>query len=74
MGSRFFVAPGLASMGDGLTKKYKVDKLVYFESTNDMRVAIEREKQIERWRREKKIALIESVNAAWRDLYDELCH
>ncbi|MGO9480821.1 MAG: GIY-YIG nuclease family protein [Candidatus Kryptoniota bacterium] len=59
---------------DGFTKRYNVDRLVYYEETNDVRSAIEREKQIKRWRREKKIALIEGVNAGWRDLYDELCH
>lgn len=54
-------------MLDGFTKRYNVDRLVYYEETNDVQAAIEREKQIKRWRREKKIALIESVNAAWRD-------
>ena len=58
---------------DGFTKRYNVDRLVYYEETNDVWAAIEREKQIKRWRREKKIALIESMNAAWRDLYEELC-
>jgi putative endonuclease len=41
---------------------------VYYESTNDVHVAIEREKQIKAWRREKKIELIERVNPAWQDL------
>ncbi len=38
---------------DAFTKRYNVDKLVYYEETNDVRLAIEREKQIKKWRREK---------------------
>ncbi len=57
---------------DGFTKRYKVDRLVYFESTNDVRVAIEREKQIKKWYRKWKIELIESQNPEWKDLYEEL--
>ncbi len=45
---------------DGFTKKYKTHILVYFEETSDVRVALEREKQIKGWTRAKKIALIES--------------
>lgn len=60
-------------MVDGFTKRYNVDKLVYYEETNDVRVAIQREKQIKKWRREKKIVLIERENAGWRDLYEEVC-
>jgi len=43
---------------DGFTKKYNVHKLVYFESTSDVRSAIAREKQLKGWRREKKNALV----------------
>ncbi len=57
---------------DGFTRKYHVKKLVYYETTNEVIVAIAREKQLKKWRREKKIALIESMNPAWKDLYDEL--
>jgi len=53
---------------DGFTKKYKIDKLVYFEETNDINAAISREKQIKGWLRKKKIALIESLNPDWNDL------
>lgn len=53
---------------DGFTKLYQIDRLVFFESTNDVRVAIEREKEIKKWRREKKIALIETINPLWADL------
>lgn len=47
---------------DGFTKKYNLTKLVYYESTDDVRSAIGREKQIKGWLRAKKIALIESMN------------
>ena len=52
----------------GFTSKYNVRRLVYFESTSDVRVALQREKQIKGWRRERKIALIESANPGWDDL------
>jgi putative endonuclease len=52
----------------GFTSKYGLDRLVYFEEHSDIRVAIDREKQIKSWRREKKVVLIESVNSQWRDL------
>ena len=50
---------------EGFTKKYNVNKLVYFEETKDVNEAIAREKEIKGWRRSKKVALIESVNPAW---------
>ena len=57
------------------TSKYKVHRLVYCEETDDISAAIAREKQLKRWLRERKIALIESVNPDWADLsegwYDE---
>jgi putative endonuclease len=52
----------------GFTKKYKITKLVYFEKTSDVITAIEREKQIKGWNREKKITLIESMNPDWQNL------
>jgi putative endonuclease len=52
----------------GFTSKYHLHKLVYFETTSDVHVAIAREKQIKGWRRSRKISLIESVNPDWRDL------
>src|SRR5262249_34291990 len=52
----------------GFTSKYLIDRLVYFETTNDVRAAIAREKEIKGWRREKKVRLIESVNPDWKDL------
>ena len=54
------------------TSKYDVYKLVYFEQTNDVKVALEREKQLKGWRRSKKNALIESMNPEWKDLYPDL--
>jgi len=53
---------------NGFTAKYNVNKLVYFDFTNDVRNAIEREKQIKGWSREKKNKLVESINPEWRDL------
>ena len=52
----------------GFTKKYNVDRLVYFEETNSIHNAIAREKQIKGWTRAKKILLIESLNPKWNDL------
>jgi len=52
----------------GFTSKYAIDRLVYFDTTPDVRAAIAREKQIKKWRREKKVALIESKNRNWKDL------
>ena len=52
----------------GFTEKYNVTDLVYYESTNDVRAALEREKQLKGWLRKKKIALVESMNSEWRDL------
>jgi len=53
---------------DGFTKKYNIDKLVYFEETADVKSAIEREKQLKGRIRERKNSLINSVNPDWKDL------
>ena len=53
---------------DGFTSRYHVDRLVFVEEHARADDAIAREKQIKRWGREKKIALIESKNPTWRDL------
>lgn len=53
---------------DGFTKKYRVDRLVYFETTPDTYVALQREKQLKEWRRKWKLELIEKVNPEWREL------
>jgi putative endonuclease len=52
----------------GFTKRYNVQKLVYFETSDDIGAAITREKEIKKWRREKKIKLIKSINPNWTDL------
>ncbi len=52
----------------GFTSKYHVTNLVYLETYNSVHAAIRREKELKSWRREKKIALIESINPKWRDL------
>ncbi len=56
----------------GFTKRYNADKLVYVEAHNDPNDAIAREKQIKGGSRQKKIALIQSMNAEWNDLSDVL--
>jgi putative endonuclease len=53
---------------DGFTKKYHIFKLAYYESTSGVNSAIAREKEIKGWTRQKKNALIESMNPAWQDL------
>jgi putative endonuclease len=57
---------------DGFTSHYNADRLVYYEPARDPLAAIAREKQIKSGSRRKKIALIETINPRWRDLYDEL--
>lgn len=56
----------------GFTEKYNINQLVYYEQTEDVISAITREKQLKKWRRDKKINLIEKENPDWLDLYDEL--
>ncbi|MEK7096600.1 MAG: GIY-YIG nuclease family protein [Patescibacteria group bacterium] len=56
----------------GFTSKYKCKILVYFESSNDVSAVLEREKQLKRWNRQKKIDLIEKMNPEWKDLGEEL--
>jgi len=61
----------------GFTEKYNVNRLVYFEETSDVHAAIAREKEIKKWRREKKNALVIQANPEWRDLATDLglsCH
>ena len=56
----------------GFTKKYNVNKLIYYEIFDNMYNAISREKQIKAGSRQKKINLINSKNPEWRELYDDL--
>jgi putative endonuclease len=53
----------------GFTSKYTVDKLVYYEPTTNVSVAIQREKQLKAWKRKWKLELIEQQNPDWHDLY-----
>ena len=55
---------------EGFTKKYHVHKLVYFEEYSEVNDAINREKQLKRWKRSKKNELIESKNPRWDDWSD----
>ena len=57
---------------DSFTAKYNVTKLVYFEQTTDIRSAIEREKQIKSWSRDRKTSLIFEMNPKWEDLYSQI--
>lgn len=56
---------------EGFSKKYKTIKLVYFETTHSVEAAIAREKEIKKWRREKKDALIEQMNPDLHDLSED---
>ncbi len=56
----------------GFTKKYSVNRLVYYESCGDINAAIQREKRLKKWNRQWKIRLIEDFNPEWKDLYPEL--
>ena len=53
---------------EGFTKKYRVHKLVYCENCHDVKDALRREKQLKGWTREKKKALIETVNPEWKEI------
>jgi len=55
-------------LADGFTKKYNVDKLVYFENSGNVQDAIAREKGIKGWTRSKKDALVSESNPQWNDL------
>jgi putative endonuclease len=57
--------------GSGFTKKYKLYKLVYYESGDDVNSALTREKKIKGGSRQKKVELINSINPDWDDLFDE---
>ena len=57
---------------DSFTAKYKVNKLIYYEETTDVKAALEREKQIKSWKRDRKIGLIMESNPRWIDLYEQI--
>ena len=54
--------------GQGFTKRYKVDRLLYYEDYGDVTEAIDREKQLKGWRRSRKVALVTEGNPHWEDL------
>ena len=56
----------------GFTEKYNVNRLVYFEQGEDIISVLAREKQLKKWRKEKKINLIKKLNPDWKDLYEAL--
>ncbi len=56
----------------GFTSKYNVNKLVYYEVFEDIKLAIAREKKLKKWQRQWKINLIESINLYWEDLYNKI--
>ena len=55
-------------MNKSFTSRYNINKLVYYEETDDVTAAIAREKQLKKWSRAKKITLIETLNPKWLDL------
>ena len=57
---------------DGFTKRYKIEKLVWYEVHETMESAISREKQLKKWNRSWKIRLIESQNRHWEDLHQRI--
>ena len=57
---------------EGFTKKYNVNRLVYYEGQHDLKSAVKREKQLKNWHKQWKINLIESENKEWEDLYPEI--
>ena len=58
---------------EGFSRRYKLHKLIYYEQTDSMIQAIEREKQLKRWHRNWKINLINEKNPEWKDLYYKIC-
>ena len=56
------------------TAKYDVHRLVYYESTSDVKAALEREKQLKGWNRARKNKLVESMNPKWEDLYESILY
>jgi putative endonuclease len=61
-------------VNQSFTKKYCINRLVYYELTNDITSAIEREKQLKHWKRKWKLKLIEEFNPNWEDLMSGFSH
>ena len=66
------VAEHRLKQAESFTKKYEVDRLVYFEQFDDAENAIRREKRLKKWNRAWKIRLIEEFNPNWDDLYPNI--
>lgn len=62
------VAEHKSGQREGFTKRYNINKLVYWESSTNVKDAIAREKQIKGWTRKKKKELVETMNPSWNDL------
>ena len=60
------------SLVDGFTKRYNVNRLVYYEQSDSKEGALIREKQIKEWHRKWKLELIEKTNPEWKDLYNDI--
>ena len=58
---------------DGFTQKYNIHRLVWYEAHESAESAINREKQIKKWKRAWKLELIEKHNPQWNDLYGTIC-
>lgn len=63
------VAEHKSKLFPGFTKKYNVVRLVYFETFTEIEEAIDREKQLKKWKRQWKIELIEKQNPSWQDFF-----
>ena len=61
-----------SKVAEGFTRKYDVDRLVYFEAFDDIENSIRREKRLKKWNRAWKIRLIEETNPNWADLYPSI--
>ncbi len=57
---------------EGFTKRYGIKMLVWYETTEDVQSAIKREKNIQAWKRQWKLELIEKMNPEWKDLWEEI--
>ena len=66
------IAEHRESIVDGFTKEHGLKRLVYFERYDDIRTAIQREKNLKHWSRAWKVNLVLSANAEWRDLFDDI--
>jgi putative endonuclease len=58
---------------EGFSQRYRLNKLIWYETHNNMKSAICREKAIKKWSRRWKLMIIEDMNPEWRDLYKDVC-